>query len=184
VGIEKVQYTVETSDGSIEIRQYNPYLVAETQVDSDFNEAGNVAFRRLFNYISGDNRTTEKIAMTAPVEQQEKSEKIAMTAPVTQQADGNQYIIGFVMPAEYTLKTLPVPTDEKVVTREVPGYKAAVIRYSGTWSEKRYNEKKAELEIYLKDNGLTAIGAPIWARYDPPFQPWFLRRNEIIFRIE
>ncbi|MHC5124311.1 MAG: SOUL family heme-binding protein, partial [Planctomycetota bacterium] len=142
------------------------------------------AFRRLFNYISGDNQAKESIAMTAPVNQQSQSEKIAMTAPVTQQASGCQYAVSFVMPAKYTLETLPKPTDPAVTVKEVPGYKAAVIRYSGTWSPKRYEAKKANLETYIKENGLFAVGEPIWARYDPPFQLWFLRRNEVVIPIE
>ncbi|MHC5119824.1 MAG: SOUL family heme-binding protein [Planctomycetota bacterium] len=184
VGIEKVQYAVLEKDRAIEVRDYKAYLVAETRVDSDFKEAGNVAFRRLFNYISGANQTKESIAMTAPVEQQAASEKIAMTAPVTQQASGDKFVVSFVMPAKYTLDTLPQPTDPAVVVKEVTGYKAAVIRYSGTWSQKRYQAKKAALEAFIKDNGLTAAGEPIWARYDPPFQPWFLRRNEVVIPIE
>ncbi len=184
VGIEKVQYDVVQKSSAIEVREYKPYRVAETLVDSDFKEAGNAAFRRLFNYISGANQAKESIAMTAPVNQQSASEKIAMTAPVTQQASGDQYAVSFVMPAKYTLETLPAPTDPVVTVKEIPGYKAAVIRYSGTWSPKRYEAKKAKLETYMQENGLSAVGEPIWARYDPPFQLWFLRRNEVVIPIE
>ena len=184
VGIEKVQYDVVKKSDGIEIREYKPYLIAETLVDSDFKEAGNIAFRRLFNYISGDNQTQESIAMTAPVNQQPVSEKIAMTAPVTQQAADGQYAVSFVMPAKYTLDTIPQPTDDSVAIREVSGYKAAVIRYSGTWSQKRYEAKKAVLEAYIKEHNLKPAGEPVWARYDPPFQLWFLRRNEVIIPIE
>ena len=184
VGIEKVQYDVVQKDGAFEVRRYKAYLVAETRVDSDFKEVGNVAFRRLFNYISGANRSDEKIAMTAPVSQQPSSEKIAMTAPVTQQSAGDQYVISFVMPAKYTMDTLPRPTDPAVVVKEIPSYKAAAIRYSGTWSQKRYEAKKAKLEAFMKEQNLTAAGEPIWARYDPPFQLWFLRRNEVVIPIE
>ena len=184
VGIEKVQYDVVQKSSAIEVREYKPYRVAETLVDSDFKEAGNAAFRRLFNYISGANQAKESIAMTAPVNQQSASEKIAMTAPVTQQASGDQYAVSFVMPAKYTLETLPAPTDPTVTVKEIPGYKAAVIRYSGTWNPKRYEVKKAQLETYMKENDLSAVGEPIWARYDPPFQLWFLRRNEVVIPIE
>ena len=184
VGIEKVQYDVVQKSSAIEVREYKSYRVAETLVDSDFKEAGNAAFRRLFNYISGANQAKESIAMTAPVNQQSASEKIAMTAPVTQQASGDQYAVSFVMPAKYTLETLPAPTDPAVTVKEIPGYKAAVIRYSGTWSPKRYEAQKAQLETYMKENGLSAVGEPIWARYDPPFQLWFLRRNEVVIPIE
>jgi len=184
VGIEKLQYDVVQKDDSFEIRQYDPYLVAETLVSADFKDAGNMAFNRLFDYISGANQSAEKIAMTAPVNQQPVSEKIAMTAPVTQQAAGDQYAVRFVMPDKYTLQTLPQPTNEQVVVKEVGGYRAAVVRYSGTWSQTRYEAKKAALEQWMQQQGLTAVGDPIWARYDPPFQLWFLRRNEVIIPVE
>lgn len=184
VGIEKVQYDILEKDSAIEVREYKPYLVAETLVESDFKEAGNIAFRRLFNYISGSNQSQQSIAMTAPVNQQSKSEKIAMTAPVTQQASGGKYAVSFVMPAKYTLDTLPVPNDPDVTVKEIPGYKAAVIRYSGTWSPKRYEAKKTQLQAFIREQGLTPVGEPIWARYDPPFQLWFLRRNEVVIPIE
>ena len=184
VGIEKLQYDVVQKDGAFEVRRYDPYLVAETLVDADFTEAGNAAFNRLFSYISGNNRTNESIAMTAPVNQQSVSEKIAMTAPVTQQAAGDRYAVQFVMPEKYTLRTLPQPIDEQVVIKETPGYKAAVVRYSGTWSAKAYESKKTALENWMQQQGLTAASEAVWARYDPPFQVWFLRRNEVIIPIE
>jgi len=184
VGVEKAPYTVLETEGSFEIRQYPSHLVAETLVDSDFKEAGNIAFRRLFDYISGKNQTQESIAMTAPVTQQPVSEKIAMTAPVTQQASGDKYAVSFIMPSNYTMETLPQPQDPAVVIKEVPGYKAAAIRYSGTWSRKRYDAKKAALETFMQKKGLTSSGETIWTRYDPPFQVWFLRRNEVIIPVQ
>lgn len=184
VGVEKISYTVLEKEGAFEVRQYEPYWVAETRVDADFDEAGNVAFRRLYKYISGHNQLQTSIAMTAPVNQSPQSEKISMTAPVNQQTDGGQYIISFVMPSKYTQETLPQPLDAAVIVKEVSGYKAAAVRYSGTWSQKRYEIKKAALEAYIKANSLTANGRPVFARYDPPFQIWFLRRNEVVIPIE
>ena len=184
VGLEKAKYAVIEKKGSIEIRQYQSYIVAETLVDSDFDNAGNIAFRRLFNYISGKNIKKEPIAMTAPVNQQATSEKIAMTAPVSQQKSADKFIVSFVMPSKYTLETLPQPLDSNIVLRQVPAEKIAAIRYSGTWSQKKYNEHKAELEQFIKDKGLKATGVDIFARYDPPFQLWFLRRNEVWIPVE
>lgn len=184
VGIEKSHYTVLEKEGRFEIRQYPPQLIAETVVDADFNEAGNIAFRRLFDYISGSNRKQESISMTAPVSQTDTSEKIAMTAPVNLQQAGGKYAVSFVMPSKYTLQTLPEPLDETVVIKEIPACKAAAVRYSGTWSQKRYEEKKASLNNFIQKKGLAAIGEPVFARYDPPFQLWFLRRNEVLIPIE
>ena len=115
LGIKEAAYTVERTDGDFQVRRYSPQVVAETVVDGTLEEAGNKAFRPLFNYISGANRSKGKIAMTAPVAQQREGEKIAMTAPVGQEALSNQWAVTFMMPTNYTMETLPEPTDEKVV---------------------------------------------------------------------
>jgi len=184
MGIEKAQYEVIEKEGKFEVRQYQPQIVAETVVDAEFDEAGNLAFRRLFGYISGQNRKKESIAMTAPVNQKNISEKIPMTAPVNQQKDAGKYSVNFLMPSKYTMKTLPEPTDPNVTLREIPARKMAVIRYSGTWSKEKYESNKALLKGFISRKGLTIIGEDIFARYDPPFQLWFLRRNEVLFPVE
>ena len=184
VGIEKAKYEVIDKEGKFEVRQYKPQIVAETVVDADFDEAGNMAFRRLFNYISGENRKKESIAMTAPVNQKSSSEKIAMTAPVNQQQSEGNYIVSFLMPSKYTMETLPEPLNSSVRLRQVPARKVAAIRYSGSWSRKRYEQKKIFLEEFIRNKGLRIIGQDIFARYDPPFQIWFLRRNEVLFEVD
>lgn len=184
VGIEKAKYQVIDKEGKFEVRQYKPQIVAETVVDADFDEAGNMAFRRLFNYISGENRKKESIAMTAPVNQKISSEKIAMTAPVNQQQSEGNYVVSFLMPSKYTMETLPEPLDSSVRLRQIPARKIAAVRYSGSWSRKRYEAKKILLEEFIKNKGLRITGQDIFARYDPPFQIPFLRRNEVLFEVE
>ena len=184
VGIEKAKYEVIDKEDKFEVRQYKPQIVAETVVDSSFDEAGNIAFRRLFSYISGNNRTRESTAMTAPVKQKESSEKIKMTAPVNQRQYEGKYAVIFLMPSKYTMETLPEPLDAKVKIRTNPAYKAAVVRYSGSWSQKRYLEHRTLLEDFVQRKGLKIIGEDIFARYDPPFQLWFIRRNEVLFPVE
>ena len=153
-------------------------------VEADFKDAANVAFRRLFNYISGNNKTKESISMTAPVNQRASSEKISMTAPVNQQQSGEKYSVSFVMPSKYSLETLPEPLDTAVSIKEIPAYKAAVIRYSGTWSQKRYESKRVSLEEFIKHKELVPLAEPIFARYNSPFELWFLRRNEVIIPVK
>ena len=182
-GIERAKYTVLTKQDAFEVRQYAPQIVAETVVENDFGAAGNIAFRRLYGYISGKNRAKASIAMTAPVEQQD-AEKIAMTAPVEQTESGDTYTVSFLMPAKYTLETLPEPLDPNVHLRAIPARKIATIRYSGTWSQKRYEQKKEALEQFITERGLTIAGPAVFARYDPPFQLWFLRRNEVLIPVE
>jgi len=184
MAIEKAKYTVLEKDDSFELRQYEAQIVAETFVEGDLEEVGNEGFRRLYAYISGENTKNQSISMTAPVGQQAGSEKIAMTAPVSQEKKDNRWRITFLMPAEYTLKMLPEPIDERVKLAEEPGRLMAAVKYSGTWSEEGYEKNKALLEEYLRMRGLTKAGAAVWARYDPPFMPWFLRRNEVLFPVQ
>jgi effector-binding domain-containing protein len=184
VGIEKAKFKIIERTGKFEIRQYQAQIVAETAVDSGFDDAGNIAFGRLFNYISGNNRSKESIAMTAPVSQKADSEKISMTAPVNQQKSGGKWSVSFLIPSKYTMETIPEPLDSNVTLREIPPRKIAAVRYSGTWSRKRYEQKKSNLEQFIADKGLKIIGEAIFARYDPPFQLWFLRRNEVLIPIE
>ena len=184
MAIEKAKYTVLEKDDSFELRQYEAQIVAETFVEGDLEEVGNEGFRRLYAYISGENTKNQSISMTAPVGQQAGSEKIAMTAPVSQEKKDNRWRITFLMPTEYTLKMLPEPIDERVKLAEEPGRLMAAVKYSGTWSEEGYEKNKALLEEYLRMRGLTKAGAAVWARYDPPFMPWFLRRNEVLFPVQ
>jgi effector-binding domain-containing protein len=181
--VEEAKYEVLSRDGAIELRDYESSIVAETVVSGDFDEAGNRAFRKLFNFIDGNNVAGEEIAMTAPVSQEAASEKIAMTAPVSQSRDGDAWAVSFMMPAAYTMETVPKPVDPEVRIREIPSQRMAAIRYSGFWSEKNYREHLSELENWLQANGLEPAGDPVWARYDAPFKPWFMRRNEILVPI-
>jgi hypothetical protein len=184
IAVEKAKYAVLEKEGDFEIRQYDPQIVAETFVASNLEEAGNEGFRRLYAYISGDNKKKQSISMTAPVGQETSSEKIAMTAPVSQEKKDDSWRITFLMPAEYTREMLPEPDDERVILAEEPGRLMAAVKYSGTWSEEGYRKNKALLEEYIRTRGLTKAGAAVWARYDPPFMPWFLRRNEVLIPVE
>lgn len=184
MAVEEVKYEVLESKGDFELRQYLPDIVAETIVEGEFDEVGNEGFRILVAYIKGNNRKSQSISMTAPVSQEALSEKIPMTAPVTQERKGEKWRITFLMPSTYTLETLPEPLDERVKLRETPARLMAALRYSGTWSRQRYKEKEALLMEMIKERGLTQIGVPVWARYNPPFMPWFLRRNEVLIPVE
>ena len=182
--VDEAEFKVVEREDRFEIRDYSPQILAETIVGEDMEDAGNVAFRRLFKYISGENTLTNKIAMTAPVGQERTSEKIAMTAPVSQQAEGDRWAVSFMMPQSYTMQTIPRPTNTQIRLREVPARRVAAVRYSGFWSEKRYKRYLEQLQGWMKRKGLKPAGDPIWARYNPPFTPWFMRRNEILIPLE
>jgi effector-binding domain-containing protein len=182
--LESAAYETLLSDGGFELRQYESQIRVETEVEGDFKGAGNQAFRNLFNYISGENAAQQKIAMTAPVSQ-DSSEKISMTTPVSQDiSESGSWRVGFLVPAEYTAETVPVPTNPVVKLRQIPAQKMVSVRYSGTWSEENYMQHLQSLQAWMKEKGLAATGSPTWARYDSPFKPWFLRRNEILIPVE
>ena len=181
--VEEPAYKSVSEEGAFEVRDYPRVIVAETTVDATLEEAGGEAFERLFGYISGDNVSDAEIAMTSPVTQTGASESISMTAPVGQTKRNGGWVVSFIMPASYTLESLPKPTDPKVALREVPSRRIAVIRYSGTWSAERYRDHLEKLESWMDKQRLEASGDPIWARYNPPFTPWFLRRNEIMIPV-
>ena len=184
MAIEEPGYTVIEQVDNFELRMYEPKIVAETLVEGDFSEVGNEGFRRLAGYIFGNNRKDESIDMTAPVNQEPRPEKISMTAPVSQEEESGMWRITFTMPAEYTLETLPAPLDDRVVLTQKPARLMAAIRYSGTWSRKRYQEYEARLKSLIDERGLEAVGEPVFARYNPPFTLWFLRRNEVLIQVE
>ena len=176
MAIEQPEYTVVRQDGAFELRRYAPYLVAETEVESEFMQAGNVAFGRLFRYISGANESKQKIAMTTPVfmENQDSGASVQM---------------GFVMPKEIANEGVPKPTGEQVEVRTRSGGRFAVVRFSGQLSSKTAKEFEAKLRTWMDSKGLVAQepengGGVETAGYDPPFTPGPLRRNEVLIRIK
>lgn len=189
---EQQPYQVVKHYEDFELRRYPAHLVAEVTTDGPFEEAGNRAFRYLFAYITGANQSLRKVSMTAPVVQTDAAEKIAMTAPVLQQsvndiagaAPGKQFRVAFVLPTAMTVETAPQPTDPSVHLRTVPASLAGALRFSGRWRETRYEQHVEELRAALAAAGLTALGSPRFARFDPPVKPWFLRRNEVLLDVE
>jgi len=178
--IEEPAYEVVQKLGkSVEIRRYTAYVVAEVLIAGPVDEAGNQAFPILAGYIFGKNKGERKFAMTAPVTQTSAPTKFAMTAPVTQSAAEGGRLVSFVLPKDVTLTTAPEPIDERVKLREVAGHTLAAIRYSGSWSQANDAEHLAELTAALGTAKLSWAGEPVVARYNGPWTPWFLRRNEL-----
>jgi hypothetical protein len=177
--VEEPTFTVQRTLDGIELREYASYTVAEVLVAADANDAGNRAFPILAGYIFGKNKGERKMAMTAPVTQAAVPMKLEMTAPVTQTPTAGGYLVQFVLPKGITTSNAPEPLDSRVMLRDVPPKRVAVIRYSGLWSESNYNEHLAQLQKGLRAASIAWTGEPVLSRYDPPFTPWFLRRNEI-----
>ena len=176
---EEPEYQVLRELADIEVRQYAAYAVAEVVVPGPAGEAGNQAFPILAGYIFGKNKGERKFAMTAPVTQAAMPVKLEMTAPVTQTAAPGGFLVQFVLPKGVTAASAPEPLDVRVQLREVLPSQVAVIRYSGFWSESNDGEHLAKLQAALRAADLTWEGAPVYSRYNAPFTPWFMRRNEI-----
>ena len=167
----------------ITVRAYAAYLVAEVIVPGPADKAGNQAFPILAGYIFGKNKGDRKLAMTAPVTQAAVPVKLEMTAPVTQTQAADGYLVQFVLPRDVSLPTAPEPMDARIQLREVPPSRVAVIQFSGFWSESNYQEHLSRLQAALRVANLAPTGQAVYARYNPPFTPWFMRRNEIWLRL-
>lgn len=182
--VEQAKYDVVESHGAIEIRDYAPMIVAETEVKGERESAINHGFRMIADYIFGNNISAQKVTMTAPVTQQ-ASEKIAMTSPVTQQgSDSGNWKVHFVMPSTYTIDTLPKPKNEAVKLKEIPAKRYVVIRFSGVGNSKRLAKETADLEAFVAQKNLKPVASPTFAFFNPPWTLPFLRRNEVMIEIE
>lgn len=209
---EQPDYDTVVKDGAFEIRQYAPMIVAEVSVRGDRSRASSAAFDPLFGYISGANVSmtapvtqSQDIEMTAPVTQSQKidmtapvtqSQEIEMTAPVTQSQDidmtapvtqsaasADEWVVRFIMPSEWTMETLPRPTNPAVRLVEVSGREMAAVRFSGRGRGAVLDRKEADLRAFIAEQGREPVGAPTYAYYDAPFVPPPFRRNEVMLEL-
>ena len=177
MAVEEPRYEVVRRFPSFELRRYPDLVVAETEVSGDRDAASSEGFRRLARYIFGQNRDRRR--MTADEPATEVSRKVAMTAPVLQEASAAGWTVRFTMPSSWSIGTLPEPLDGRVRIRELPGRTVAALRWRGGWSEESRQEHERLLLEAMAREGLVAAGPVEWARYDPPWMPWFLKRNEL-----
>lgn len=180
---EQASYEVIDAKEMIELREYAPAIVAEVTAEGERAVAIGQGFRKLADFIFGNNQSQKKIAMTAPVVQH-PSEKIPMTTPVIQQGKDGKWVVQFVMPKEYTKETLPKPNDPEIRIKPVAARTMAVIRFSGSTDDTaQITDRTAELQAYIVLNKLKTKGAPQLAFYDPPWTLPFLRRNEVMLEV-
>ncbi len=162
--VEERQFKLIKKFGRVEIRQYLPVVMADVLVNSEYKNAANIGFRPLVSYISQNN-----IAMTAPVIQEQNQE--------------GSWVVSFVMPNNYQLSNLPLPSNTDVTLRESPSYFAAALPFSGITTWEKVSQKEKELQDILKSNSVSILGSVQIARFDPPWKPGFMRRNEVIFPV-
>lgn len=165
---EEPKYSIIEKEPPFEIRSYAPVIVAEVQVEGDLDDASSQGFRLIAAYIFGQNQVNQKIAMTAPV---------------GIESNVGKWTASFVMPAEYSMETIPKPMNPQVQLRQIPALKKAVISFSGFYNSQKVAEKTLELEQWMKVRNLSAAGAPNFARYNPPWTLPFMRRNEIMINL-
>ena len=178
----EVPYEVIATADGVELRRYPRHVTADVKVKGSAGSAGNKAFRPLASYINGKNQAQQSLPMTAPV-LQEDGEKLGMTAPVLQERDDKAWVVSFVLPGSRSLAEYPKPLDDRIQLREVPTHEAAAIRWSGRWTYSSVQEHTQELLDVMQEMSWLAEGSPVWARYDPPWKPFFLRRNEVIIKV-
>lgn len=172
--IEQPEFELVEDLEELQIRKYQPHIVARTLVAGSFSKSGSEGFRRLAGYIFGGNGQNQEISMTAPVGLRSHDET----------SSDSQYWITFSMPSEYSLGELPAPDDSRVEIVEVPERYLAVLRYRGNWSEERYRDHEAKLlSLIDKDPSWIKQGDPSWSRYDPPIVPSFMRINEVVIEV-
>jgi len=162
-GSESAPNRVISRDGSFELRDYPSLTIVETAMDADSGSS----FQRLFRYISGANANDEKIPMTTPV---------FMTGGEPPR------VMSFVMPAD--MDSAPGPKDPALRVAKIPAGRFAVFVFSGSRSTESESNALAQLKAWMKKTDLVASGDPLFGYFDPPWTPSFLRRNEVMLRVE
>ena len=193
--IDEPSYRLTMEDGDFEIREYDGYAVAEVTISGTFDRATSQSFRPLYRYISGENRASTDLDMTAPVLVAPTSEEMAMTAPVliepaAKPGDGDlgtlqedrvdSWTIAFILPEPYTAETAPLPENTRVTIRDVASHKVASIRFNGRFTNQAAETHRRRLSEWLAEQGFQHLGDWRVAAYDAPMTPPPLRRNEVM----
>jgi hypothetical protein len=172
MAVEEPPFTTVSREGDFEIRDYPALVAAEVTVAGDQSEAASRGFRLLAGYIFGGNGRRQTIAMTAPVAQ-----------TPTPGAGSKAWIVRFTMPKAYALGALPPPNDPRVRLTALSPARLAVIRFSGLATRANVAARTVQLTAFIKARHLTAAGPASLAQYDPPWTPWFMRRNEVMLPV-
>jgi hypothetical protein len=165
---ESAPYQVVRASGKFELRDYPALTVVQTTMAPGSNGSDG-SFNRLFRFITGGN---------------EAKEKIAMTTPVFMSGGDTNATMAFVMPSRMKTGEVPKPSDRSVTVRELAGGRFAVLRYSGGRNTKNEAESLERLRSWMKTEGLRELSPPVYGYFDPPWTPAFLRRNEVMLRVE
>jgi DNA gyrase inhibitor GyrI len=166
---EEPDYIVLKKENDIEIRQYKNFLTASIEMEGDRKEAIGKGFRSLFKYISGENKNKENISMTIPVMQKSSG--------------NNKWSVSFVVPKKFDLKDVPQPNNTNIQIKNNLNLKVIAITFSGLFSDGNIEENETKLRNYIKEKGIKIEEPAIYAGYNAPWTPWFLKRNEVMFKL-
>lgn len=182
--IERPDYKTMAQEQAFEIREYPALLAVSTYDEGPFNSASNRSFKRLFDYISGENGPGQKVEMTAPVIMEPKGQKIPMTAPVLMQQQDKRWKMSFLLPAKLNSETAPAPSNPDVFLESQPAQNFAVITFSGVLRSPLIDQKREELINWLEKSNYTYDSTTYQvAGYNPPWTIPSLRRNEIMIAV-
>jgi len=162
-GYESAPYQVILREGKFELRDYPDLLIVETAMNRDSGSS----FQRLFRYISGQNS---------------ESRKIEMTTPVFMAGENPERSMSFVMPAD--IESAPLPKDSAIRIATIAAGRFAVFGFSGSRSGQAERDGIENLRSWMKSKGLVSSGEPVFGYFDPPWTPAFMRRNEVMLRVD
>ena len=180
--VEVPAYKILKKEQNIEIRQYPPLIIAEVKTAGSRQDSIGNGFRILADFIFGNNEGEKQLSMNGPITQQEGI-KIAMTAPVQQEQTDTEWAISFIMPSKFSIDTIPNPINDRIKIIQIPSKRYAVITFSGRSTEANLTKHTNELEIYMNGSSYSKVGNAKYAFYNPPWTLPFLRRNEVQFEI-
>ena len=166
---EEPDYTILKKDSEIEIRQYKNFLTTSIEMEGERKEAIGKGFRSLFKYISGENKSKESISMTIPVMQKSSG--------------NNKWNVSFVVPKKFDIKNAPQPDNANIQIKNNSDLKVIAITFSGLFSDSNIEENETKLRNYITEKGIKIEEPAIYAGYNAPWTPWFLKRNEVMFKL-
>ena len=167
---ERQEFNLLRTYDDFELREYLPCVIAEVKVSAQFSTASSSAFSSLFNYISSGNKSSEKIAMTAPVIAAQKADS----------SESDEWYVSFVMPSGATFGQLPHPNDSQVELREVPSETCVVKSFRGRATEELSKKITQELRASASKANIALSNETRICRFDAPFKPGLFHYNEIV----
>ena len=180
--VEVPAYKILKKEQNIEIRQYPPLIIAEVKTAGSRQASISDGFRILADFIFGNNEGEKQLSMNGPITQQEGI-KIAMTAPVQQEQTDTEWAISFIMPSKFSIDTIPNPINDRIKIIQIPSKRYAVVTFSGRSTEENLTTHTNELEKYINGSNYSKAGNAKYAFYNPPWTLPFLRRNEVQFEL-